>query len=70
VRGFLGVFNVAAVTLYASNVRRAYGDSAAAWFGVLLASQFHVWYYASRTLPNMFAFGMSRQLSPVIDLYL
>ncbi|ETI25859.1 hypothetical protein G647_02636 [Cladophialophora carrionii CBS 160.54] len=59
VRGILGLFNAVALITYASGVRRAYGDSAAAWYAVLQASQFHVWYYASRTLPNMFAFGIS-----------
>jgi alpha-1,6-mannosyltransferase len=52
------MFNAAALVTYASAVRRAYGTSAAAWYAVLQASQFHVWYYASRTLPNMFAFGI------------
>ncbi|KIW65679.1 hypothetical protein PV04_07915 [Phialophora macrospora] len=59
VRGILGLLNAAALVTYASAVRRAYGTSAAAWYGILQASQFHVWYYASRTLPNMFAFGLS-----------
>ncbi|OAG39419.1 hypothetical protein AYO21_06435 [Fonsecaea monophora] len=59
VRSILGLFNAAALTYYASGVRRAYGKTAAAWYTILQASQFHVWYYSSRTLPNMFAFGMS-----------
>ncbi|KAJ9615708.1 alpha-1,6- mannosyltransferase [Cladophialophora chaetospira] len=59
VRGLLGLFNAAALLQYANGVRRAYGDSAAVWYTVLQASQFHIWYYASRTLPNMFAFGIS-----------
>ncbi|OAP63542.1 hypothetical protein AYL99_02769 [Fonsecaea erecta] len=59
VRAILGLFNAAALIYYASNVRRAYGKLAAAWYVVHQASQFHVWYYASRTLPNMFAFGIS-----------
>ncbi|EXJ57104.1 hypothetical protein A1O7_07448 [Cladophialophora yegresii CBS 114405] len=59
VRGILGLFNAVALITYTSGVRRAYGNSAAAWYVVLQASQFHVWYYASRTLPNMFAFGLS-----------
>ncbi|OQV07131.1 hypothetical protein CLAIMM_11609 [Cladophialophora immunda] len=59
VRSILGLFNAAALIYYASGVRRAYGKTAAAWYTIHQASQFHVWYYSSRTLPNMFAFGMS-----------
>ena len=47
---------------YAMGVRKAYGYLVATWYTMLLASQFHIWYYASRTLPNMFAFGTSMQL--------
>jgi alpha-1,6-mannosyltransferase len=58
VRGILGLFNAVALITYASGVRRAYGKTAAAWYTFLQASQFHVPYYSSRTLPNMFAFGI------------
>ncbi|KIW92019.1 uncharacterized protein Z519_07001 [Cladophialophora bantiana CBS 173.52] len=59
VRSILGLFNAAALIYYASGVKRAYGRTAAVWYTIHQASQFHVWYYSSRTLPNMFAFGMS-----------
>ncbi|RMZ90783.1 hypothetical protein DV736_g1968, partial [Chaetothyriales sp. CBS 134916] len=59
VRGILGLLNAAALLYYTFGVRRAFGISTAAWFLFLLASQFHVFYYASRTLPNMFAFAFS-----------
>lgn len=60
VRGMLGLANAAAILVFARNFRRAYGRSAARWYLLLQASQFHVIFYASRTLPNMFAFGLSK----------
>ncbi|KAK5229809.1 Dol-P-Man:Man(7)GlcNAc(2)-PP-Dol alpha-1,6-mannosyltransferase [Exophiala xenobiotica] len=57
VRGFLGLFNGLALVGYASGLLRAYGIVTAIWYTMLQASQFHILYYASRTLPNMFAFG-------------
>lgn len=51
--------NAAALVWFARSVERAYGPITALWYVVLQASQFHLWYYASRTLPNMFAFFLS-----------
>ncbi|EXJ88305.1 hypothetical protein A1O1_05235 [Capronia coronata CBS 617.96] len=59
VRALLGLFNASALISYTSGVRQAYGKTTAEWYTVLQASQFHVLYYSSRTLPNMFAFGIS-----------
>ncbi|KAH7123828.1 Alg9-like mannosyltransferase family-domain-containing protein [Dendryphion nanum] len=59
VRGVLGLSNAAALVWFGKSVQRAFGTSAGAWFALLQASQFHVMYYASRTLPNMFAFLFS-----------
>jgi alpha-1,6-mannosyltransferase len=66
VRGVLGLFNAVALIAYTSGVRRAYGAPVATWYTLLQASQFHIWFYASRTLPNMFAFGLSMQC-PVLQ---
>ncbi|RVX66359.1 hypothetical protein B0A52_09967 [Exophiala mesophila] len=59
VRALLGFFNSFALIVYTSGVRQSFGKAAAKWFVFLQASQFHIMYYSSRTLPNMFAFGIS-----------
>jgi alpha-1,6-mannosyltransferase len=66
VRGILGVFNAWSLVIYALGVRKAFGKSVAAWFVLFQTSQFHVFYYASRTLPNMFAFSMSALYPPLL----
>ncbi|KAH6619569.1 glycosyltransferase family 22 protein [Chaetomium sp. MPI-SDFR-AT-0129] len=59
VRALLGLFNAGCLLYFARNLRRAYGPGPARWYLLLQASQFHVLFYASRTLPNMFAFGLT-----------
>lgn len=59
VRAVLGLFNAWALLKLKSNVAKAFGNSTARWYAALQASQFHVLFYASRTLPNMFAFGLT-----------
>ncbi|KAH6700141.1 ALG12 protein [Verticillium dahliae] len=59
VRGVLGMYNAAALLYYAHCVKRGLGTSAARWWTVMTVSQFHIMFYASRTLPNMFAFGLT-----------
>ncbi|KAI1261756.1 glycosyltransferase family 22 protein [Xylariaceae sp. FL1019] len=56
VRSVLGLANAAALLVFRSNVERAFGRSVARWYTFLQTSQFHIIFYASRTLPNMFAF--------------
>lgn len=60
VRAILGLFNAACLLVFKRSVEKAYGRPTARWYTFLQASQFHVLFYASRTLPNMFAFGMSK----------
>ncbi len=60
VRAVLGLFNAFALLRYKNGVVKAFGKAAGRWYILLQASQFHVIYYASRTLPNMFAFGLSK----------
>lgn len=59
VRAVLGLFNAAALMLFKSRVAKEFGNPTARWYAALQASQFHVMFYASRTLPNMFAFGLT-----------
>jgi alpha-1,6-mannosyltransferase len=59
VRAILGLFNAWALLVFKANVGKAFGQQTARWYAVLQASQFHVLFYASRTLPNMFAFGIT-----------
>ncbi|KAI1311354.1 Alg9-like mannosyltransferase family-domain-containing protein [Xylaria venustula] len=59
VRAILGLANSAALLVFKHNLERAFGRSTARWYTVLQASQFHILFYASRPLPNMFAFPLT-----------
>ncbi|PYI18369.1 putative alpha-1,6-mannosyltransferase subunit [Aspergillus japonicus CBS 114.51] len=58
-RAILGLFNAASLLSFAGGLRRTAGKTTAIWYLLFQSSQFHVLYYASRTLSNMFAFGMT-----------
>ncbi|KAF2771809.1 hypothetical protein EJ03DRAFT_349039 [Teratosphaeria nubilosa] len=58
-RGVLGTANIAAIYHVKKAIDTAFGKTAGRWYVLLQASQFHVMYYASRTLPNMFAFSIT-----------
>ncbi|RGP60042.1 alpha-1,6-mannosyltransferase [Fusarium sporotrichioides] len=59
VRGLLAAANVAALLTFKNLLKRAYGQGVSAWWVAFMASQFHINYYLSRTLPNMYAFGLT-----------
>lgn len=59
VRGVLGLLNAAALLIFQRAVARSFGRETGNWYLLLQSCQFHIIYYASRTLPNMFAFGLS-----------
>ncbi|OBT67609.1 hypothetical protein VE03_03727 [Pseudogymnoascus sp. 23342-1-I1] len=54
-RFILGSLTALALVRYARGLSRAFGPSVGAWYVVLQATQFHIPFYASRTLPNTFA---------------
>ena len=60
VRAILGLFNTFCILSFRNGVARAFGRSAANWYVLLQASQFHMMYYVSRPLSNFFAFGLSK----------
>lgn len=64
VRAVLGCFNAVCLVVFGRAVSEAFGKGAARWWVVLSVSQFHVVFYLSRTLPNMFAFGLSESKHP------
>jgi len=59
VRGVLGFINVVCLLALNDAVRKTFGRTAGTWFILFQTSQFHVMFYASRTLPNMFAFAFT-----------
>ncbi|ROT35285.1 hypothetical protein SODALDRAFT_300643 [Sodiomyces alkalinus F11] len=66
VRAVLGLFNAACLLFFARSLARGLGVAVARWWVLLMASQFHVIFYASRTLPNMFAFGLTTLSSALL----
>ncbi|KAL0938748.1 Alg9-like mannosyltransferase [Colletotrichum truncatum] len=59
VRALLGLANAAVLIVFARGLGKGLGVGVQRWWVLLLASQFHIIFYASRTLPNMFAFALT-----------
>lgn len=60
VRAILGLLNAFSLIAFGRSVQKTFGMSAGIWYALLQASQFHVMYYSSRTLPNMYASVFSK----------
>ncbi|TVY53214.1 Dol-P-Man:Man(7)GlcNAc(2)-PP-Dol alpha-1,6-mannosyltransferase [Lachnellula cervina] len=58
-RAVLGLFNTYSLLRFKNGLDREFGRGVGMWFILLMAGQFHVLFYASRTLPNMYAFGLT-----------
>lgn len=58
-RAILGLYNAICLLVFRNSIRKAYGAATANWYGIFQACQFHVMFYASRTLPNFIPFGLS-----------
>ncbi|KAJ5898968.1 hypothetical protein N7495_003712 [Penicillium taxi] len=58
-RVILGLYNAFALAVFAYGLRRNFGQTVATWYLLFQSSQFHLIYYASRPLSNIFAFGLT-----------
>ena len=58
VRIVLGLLNSFALSKFRKFLSRKFGHDVGVIFAILTCSQFHLLFYASRTLPNSFAFGL------------
>ncbi|KAM3520127.1 hypothetical protein MY4038_009548 [Beauveria bassiana] len=59
VRGVLGALNALSLLVFRRGLDAAFGKATGRWWVVLVVSQFHLMFYLSRTLPNMFSFGLT-----------
>jgi hypothetical protein len=67
VRAVLGLWNAYCLVRFKKGLETSAGKGVGRWWTLFVASGFHVLFYASRTLPNMFAFGLSMS-SPHLTL--
>ncbi|XP_031482967.1 dol-P-Man:Man(7)GlcNAc(2)-PP-Dol alpha-1,6-mannosyltransferase isoform X1 [Nymphaea colorata] len=58
VRLMLGSFILTTLGFFRRQVKMQFGSQVEAFFAILTASQFHLLYYSTRPLPNIFALGL------------
>ncbi|CAJ0897142.1 4900_t:CDS:2, partial [Entrophospora sp. SA101] len=59
VRIVFGLFNVYTLSCLRTSIKKSFGQRVAILFGVISGCQFHTIFWASRTLPNMFAYPLA-----------
>jgi len=70
VRLILGLFNIYTLSRLRSSIEVSFGRRISIVFSILCACQFHTIFWASRTLPNMFAFPLKIIINDSIyDIY-
>ncbi|XP_050439362.1 probable Dol-P-Man:Man(7)GlcNAc(2)-PP-Dol alpha-1,6-mannosyltransferase [Adelges cooleyi] len=58
VRAVLGVVVITSIRYFQKSITKIFGKGVADWFIVVTASQYHLMFYSSRPLPNIFAFPL------------
>ncbi|EJU04812.1 hypothetical protein DACRYDRAFT_87050 [Dacryopinax primogenitus] len=65
-RGILALVNLRSLCMLRKETSNRFGYTAGLWFTVLSCTQFHVPFWLSRTLPNMFAFPLVNVASALL----
>ena len=59
VRTVISAFVLASFFCLLRSIQRTFGLATAKWFSIILSTQFHLMFWCSRTLPNVFAFVLT-----------
>ena len=67
IRALLGLFNALALLVFRRSLDASFGKVTGRCWVAFITSQFHLMFYLTRTLPNMYSFGLSK--SPITLLH-